>query len=193
MSLARRLFGLPVLWAAGAALLMGLFTQALHFQHRLDARLQAQLAARERLADALQEVEAAARFAHDDQPRLLALATSGVIGPPPRLRLLSALQALKPHPDVLALDWELGPPRLREPPPGAPAPDFEVHASTLTLRLSLPALASLPPLLTSLQVATGGASALRGCRLERRLDGKLDAQCELDWLSVTPPVAGETG
>jgi len=190
---ARRLPVLAALSGAGAALLVLLCAQALHFHHGMAAGLAVQLAARERLAGALREVEAAARFARDEQPRLFALAASGVIGQPPRLRLLSALQALETRPDVLALDWELGPPRLREAQPDAAAPAFEVHATTLTLRLSLPTPATLPPLLMSLQRATGGASALRGCRLERRLDGKLDAQCELDWLSVTPPAAGGAG
>lgn len=190
---ARGLRPATALAAALAVLLGALCVHALQFEQAMQARRAAQHSLRERLHDAGLKVDEAATFARDTQPVLQALARDGVIGAPPRLRLLASLQALATRPGLLALAWELGPALPRERAAGAPAPAFEVLASALALRLSLPAPEDLPPLLDALRRAAGGASVLRGCQLDRREDGQVDARCELLWLSVSPPRAGNAG
>ncbi len=180
----------PTLAAATALLLCALCVHAVQFAQAMQARRVDQLALRGRLHAAGATLDEAQSFIRNAQPALAALAAQGVIGLPPRLRLLASLQALAMWPGLLALEWELGPAVPREIPAGAPKPAFEVLASSLALRLSLAAPEALPPLLASLREAAGGLSVVRSCQLDRRDDGQVDARCELVWLSVPLPGAG---
>lgn len=182
---------LPMLAAALAVLLGALCVHAAQFAQAMQARRVDQQALRGRLHAAGAKVEEAQSFIRDAQPALAALAAQGVIGLPPRLRLLASLQALATRPGLLALEWELGPALPREIPAGAPTPAFKVLASSLALRLSLAAPEALPPLLASLREAAGGLSVLRSCQIDRREDGQVDARCELAWLSVQLPGVGD--
>ena len=172
------------------AALVGLALQASGFERAMRERLAAQAAAAGALDTALREHALAARFVAEDQPRLLALRDQGVLGAPPRLRLLGVLRQLQSAPGLGVLSWELAVPRAMAPQPGATAPAFDVTVSTLALRATLAAPTRLSPLLAQLRHAAGGLSRTTACVLDPRVDGQVDARCEIDWLSVPLPANG---
>jgi hypothetical protein len=142
-------------------------------------------------------VDREALIIEERYPHFLELLERGVLGREDRLSWVESLKAAVADLDAQRLEYRIDARRSWDGPVTVPSAPFEVLASRMELRAVLWHEGDLVTLIDSLAKRARGLFVTRRCRLEpvsgerdpetARQRGTVQAQCELDWVTVDWP------
>jgi hypothetical protein len=125
--------------------------------------------------------------------RFRALEARGVVGPEQRLEWIERLRTARERLGLPALDYELRPRRPLQPgstPPDSAAANlgegYRLAASAMHLKADLVQEEDLLRLLTALAAEPSAIVRPTWCRMARAGATGLAAECELEWITVSP-------
>lgn len=118
------------------------------------------------------------------------LRSSGTIGPEQRVNWLDALRAANQAAKTLGVDYQLN--QQVVSPIKLDAPGFKLQQTTMKITIKLLHEEDLQNFLRALEAQQAGLYLLQSCNLRRsggnafsvRFEPKLNAECELAWLSL---------
>lgn len=187
---------LVLIVVAAAAFAAVYFTQqrTAATQAQLDLARTALMNIRQKSAQADQEKQLIQRYlaAYEDLRR------SGTVGPEQRVNWLDALRAANQAAHTLGVDYQLS--QQTAAPIKLDTGRYKLQQTTMKLRIKLLHEEDLLNFLHALDAQHAGLYLVQGCSLSRSVQGafsvrvepKLDAECELAWLSLATVSAGDT-
>lgn len=127
-----------------------------------------------------------------------ALQSRGVIGEEHRLEWVELLEEIRARHRLLELRYEIAPQHALDK---SPTGNLSLYASTMKLQLKLLHEEDLTRLLDDLRQQAGALIQVKNCRVARlprvasdsAIQGMLQAECTIDWLTVRDSGKGKEG